>query len=366
MPAAPRTNRRRHLLVVISSHGYGHAMPTAAVLNSLKALATDVDLTLMTTVPRSILSQRIEGEFDLIERSVEFGMRMASPFDVLVRESTDGYVEIIESWDKLVDREAFHIDEINPDFMLSNISFLSIAGAKRAGRRCAAMCSFTWADVFRSYCGHASCADEVLTRLWASYNEAEIFLHAEPGTPMLEISNLRRIGPIGTTGINKQDAIRAHLNLDNDARIVVCDLGGIMPGTAGADLPQIDGLHWLIAGEPEKERFDVSQISRLNISHLDAVASADAIVTKPGYGTFVEACCSGTRVLYVEREVWPEEPYLIPWLRLNGCCAGISRESWETAAYGPELIALCEQEIPNTPLPTGNQQAATLLSDLMK
>ena len=103
MPAAPRTNRRRHLLVAISSHGYGHAMPTAAVLNSLKALATDVDLTLMTAVPRSILSQRIEGEFDLIERSVEFGMRMASPFDVLVRESTEGYVEIIESWDKLVD-----------------------------------------------------------------------------------------------------------------------------------------------------------------------------------------------------------------------------------------------------------------------
>ena len=364
-PSLLRGKNSRHLLVVISSHGYGHAMPTAAVLNSLKSLAPNVQLTLATGLPREILAQRIESEFSLIEHSVEFGMRMASPLDIHSEESAEGYADLVQRWDELVNGEAALIDELDPDLVLSNISFLAIAGARQAGRRSAAMCSFTWADVFESYCGYRRDADEISSRLWSTYNDAEVFLHADPGTPMARLTNLRPIGPIGTPGVDRSREIRSQLDLNAHRRLVVSDLGGILRGAKSIELPQISGVHWLVADEPTPGRTDVSRISQLGLSHVDAIASADAVVTKPGYGTFIEACCSATRTLYVERGTWPEEPHLVPWLHRHGCAASIDRKTWEAGAYADELLELFERPVPTPPKPTGNEEAANALIEMM-
>ena len=67
-------------------------------------------------------------------------------------------------------------------------------------------------------------------------------------------------------------------------------------------------------------------MEKLGIEFGDMLASCDAVLTKPGYGTFVEAACAGVPVLYVARKDWPEEPYLVNWLKRNGSCAEVERE----------------------------------------
>ncbi len=51
-------------------------------------------------------------------------------------------------------------------------------------------------------------------------------------------------------------------------------------------------------------------IAELRLSVMDVLGSRDAILGKPGYGTFAEAACNGKPVLYVSRGDWPEEPAL--------------------------------------------------------
>ena len=42
------------------------------------------------------------------------------------------------------------------------------------------------------------------------------------------------------------------------------------------------------------------------MNFADLLASSDALLCKPGYGSFVEAASCGVPVLYVARPDWPE------------------------------------------------------------
>lgn len=97
----------------------------------------------------------------------------------------------------------------------------------------------------------------------------------------------------------------------------------------------------------------------------DALRSCDALVTKPGYGAFVEGACNGIPVLYVERTDWPEFPYLSQWLHAHTRAAAISRRTLLEGDIAMHLGRLWEQPPPIAPLPSGALQAANLIARWM-
>ena len=95
----------------------------------------------------------------------------------------------------------------------------------------------------------------------------------------------------------------------------------------------------------------------------DLLASSDALICKPGYGSFVEAACSGVPVLYVNRPDWPEAPVLVEWLQQHGLCREVSRDTLEQGKIAEVL-----EEIWNAPgtkpvIPEGAQQVAEWLAE---
>ena len=70
-------------------------------------------------------------------------------------------------------------------------------------------------------------------------------------------------------------------------------------------------------------------IESLPMGFSDLLASSDALLCKPGYGSFVEATCGGTPVLHVSRADWPESAALVEWLQEHGACREVSRERLE-------------------------------------
>jgi UDP-N-acetylglucosamine:LPS N-acetylglucosamine transferase len=96
-------------------------------------------------------------------------------------------------------------------------------------------------------------------------------------------------------------------------------------------------------------------------SFTDVLANVDAVLTKPGYGTFAEAACNGTPVLYVPRDNWPEEIPMADWLQQHGRCAAIDRQRLMAGHISSALDALWQQAEKPRPLPTGINEAAKIL-----
>jgi hypothetical protein len=63
-----------------------------------------------------------------------------------------------------------------------------------------------------------------------------------------------------------------------------------------------------------------------------------SLLTKPGYSAFTEAACHGW-VLYAARRDWPEEPYLVAWLKRFGQCLEIPPDSCGRWLYCSSLSA---------------------------
>jgi hypothetical protein len=354
-----------HLLVDISAHGFGHVSQTAPVVNALSQLIPALRVTVRTAAPISILQQRFQCEFTHIPVAFDFGMTMSNAVDVMVDESAANYREFHADWGAKVQREAQAMRALSPDLLLANIPYLSLAAAQLASVRAVAMCSLNWADIYRPYCVRDSASREVYAQMSAAYNSAEYFLQPQPSMPMPGFFNTRQINPIAKIGRNQRALLATHLLSVTAEKWVLVAMGGMEFRLPMEAWPRIPGVRWLVPAAWKIERDDVSAFESFGWSFSDVLASCDAVLTKPGYGTFTEAACAGVPVLYVTRRDWPEEPHLVQWLQQNTACLEVARDTLDTGNLHELLQRLWGLPRPMPPVPSGANEAARYLFDLI-
>lgn len=343
-----------HLFVSITAHGFGHVAQTAPVLNRLNHLLPELRITVRSAVAPQHLRARIDAPFTHLPGQSDIGMLMSSALDVRVGASRAAYRDLHAGWSQRVAAEARLLRELKADFVLSNVGYLPLAGARQAGIPCAALCSLNWADIYRHYCGDDAIAAQIQTH----YANAHAFLRATPGMVMHDLPNLLPVFPIAELGSNRRDELGHMLKLSADEKLVLVSLGGINSHLPIASWPRIEGVRWLVPQSWQAEHPDAVALESLPLSFNDLLASCDALICKPGYGSFVEAACNGVPVLYVSRADWPESWCLIEWLEQHGRCCEISRAELERGAVGTALQKLWGEPCPDPVVPTGAQQAA--------
>jgi hypothetical protein len=354
-------NKQPHLLVCISGHGFGHVAQTAPVLNELHARMPLLRVTLRTMVPLQHLRSRIHFPFGYVRESVDIGMLMSSALDVNVKESAEAYRTQHLDWGARVMRESRELKEFEADFLLSNVAYLPLAGAFRAGIPSAAMSSLNWADIYGDYCGAVSGAHHTTKQIHVAYNGAETFLQTTPAMPMPEIYRGKRIGPVATVGENRRGELDDMLHLGVNEKLVLVSLGGVAGQLPMERWPRMEGIRWLVPSEWRTAHPDAVMIGALGLPFEDVLASCDALICKPGYGSFVEAACAGVPVLYASRPDWPETIYLAKWLGEHGIGQEVDRSSLESGHFEPSLRKLLAEPKPQPAVPTGVSEAADWL-----
>jgi UDP:flavonoid glycosyltransferase YjiC (YdhE family) len=241
--------------------------------------------------------------------------------------------------------------------VFSNVGYLPLAGAQRAGIANAALCSLNWFDIYRHYTRDA----ETSAQIRACYAGADAFLRTTPGMAMETLPNLIPVAPIAAVGKDRRDELDRHLRLSKEERLVLVSMGGIASRLPLEGWPRIDGVRWLVQQSWHVNHPDVIELEALPMDFGDLLASSDVLLCKPGYGSFVEAACSGTPVLYVDRPDWPESPALLAWLQQYGVCREVSRQQLEHGSLRQSLLDLLQAPLPIPPHPAGAAQAADWL-----
>ncbi len=315
-----------HLLVDISAHGLGHLAQTAPVLEALGELTGGLRLTVRSALPRQQLTRRISADFRHIPEARDFGFVMHNAVDIDLAASAQRYREFHAGWPQRIEAEADWLRQQRVDALLSNVAYLPLAAAAVAGIPAVGLCSLNWADLFWHYFGAEPWAAEIHAQMLAAYNAATGFLRVTPGLAMTGLSRRHDISPIA--GIGRRDRARTArlLDLEESQRWVLLAMGGMEFRLPVQDWPQTPGLCWLVPDEWQVRRRDVRGIGAADMNFTDLLASVDAVVTKPGYGTFVEAASGGIPILYLERDDWPETPHFAAWLAVNARAAVLTRE----------------------------------------
>jgi len=355
----------RHVLVDVSGHGFGHLAQVAPVLNVLRRRVPDLRLTVRSELPADVVRRRVTEPAQVVSAAVDVGLTMRSALDVDVPGSVRRYEEFHADWTARVGRAAADMARLGPDLVLADVPYLSLEAAARLSLPSVAMCSLNWADIYDRYADRSPERARIAAEIRSAYRRATHFLQPQPSMPMTDLPQRRPVGPIAALGCNRRAEVEARVGLRPEDRLVLIGLGGIETRLPVERWPVLPGVCWVVPTAWRVARADVVPMEALGMPFLDVLASSDALLTKTGYGSFVEAACHGVRVLYVPRPDWPEEPYLVDWLRAHGVCRPVGRSVLDAGALETELAALFEPPASRPPRPTGAKETADFLAGLL-
>ncbi|WP_221227794.1 hypothetical protein [Rhodocyclus tenuis] len=343
-----------HLFVDISAHGLGHLAISAPVIAALAALQPQLRLSIRSGLPKVALQKRIPLPFTHIAAASDFGFVMRDATRIDLAASAVAYRAAHADWPARVAAESAMLAELAPDLVFSNVSYLPLAGAAVAGIPAAALCSLNWAGLFAHFFAGEPWAPAIHREMLAAYRSAP-FLRTSPAMPMNDLGQCEDVGLIARLGS------RQNLGLPPGLRTVLVAMGGIRHRLPLENWPRQPGLRWLVPGEWQCTHPDAIAQDCFALAFTDLLASADAVITKPGYGTFTEAACNAVPVLYQRREDWPEQDCLIDWLQGNARCLEVSADRLQSGDIAGQLDALWAMPQVKAPQASGAEVAARRL-----
>lgn len=353
----------RHLWLVLTAHGFGHAAMSAPVVRLLKKMDPDLRVTVQSRGSVfDFLQARLGQHFEVVCETPDFGLMMESATIVNAEKSALSYQRLHQNLTRTIDHEAERLIAAKPDLVLSNVSYIAVAAAARAGIPAVALCCLNWADLYWHFCSTYPDADKIHREMLDCYRQAELFLRPLPAMPMPALQT-QAIGPIALLGSARKKEILCRLSLSEETRIGILAFGGVAMSFGLEALPSLPGWHWLSDdAQTIASRSDMSSWRELEIPLVDIIHSCDLLISKPGYNTFSEAGVNGTPLLWVERPGWPENIYLDQWLKQHGKCEKITVEQlFDPQSLANVIDTLLRMPTAAVALPTGAQEAAEIL-----
>ena len=138
--------------------------------------------------------------FELIDSASDFGYVMIDATRIDLAASATAYRQAHTNWALRVREESDFLGQLKPDLVLTNVSYLPLAGAASAGIPSLSLCSLNWADLFQHFFGHEPWAAKIHTEMLSAYRSAQKFLRVTPGMVMPDFEHLQAIAPIAAIG----------------------------------------------------------------------------------------------------------------------------------------------------------------------
>lgn len=348
------------ILCSITFHGYGHLSQAAPILNQLSLRFPRLRFVIQCAAPTALLRHWFDFDFEHDQAELDIGIPMRNALTADVDATYQYYRQQWQQHERWVQTASAVLERHRPDLVLANISHLLARAAAQLQIPCLQFCSLNWADILAAYCRDQPAAGEIIESLRQDYNQAQRFFCLTPGMPMTGLTNRQQIGPVCRLGTRRD--LAQHLNQPADTRFVWLSLGG-MAYPIDFERWQIpDKLFFIYGTDRANLPQGVISVTHTGLSHLDLIASCDLIMTKPGYGTFVEAACHGKPVLYLPRSNWAEEPYLLAWLRACGYCAAITDEQLQQGRFQANIEAALAAPVFAPVPPTGVNEMVNAIS----
>ena len=348
----------------ISSHGFGHAAQVVPVLNELGRRVPGLTAVLRTSVPARLFEANLKIAWDLSPAQQDVGCVQHGPLRIDVAATWEEHQRFHENWEDRVAAEARVIRSCDPGLVLSDISYLAIDAAARTDVPAVGLCNLSWDGILKLFLepGRREQVD-VIQRIQESYSLADLMIRIAPGIPLEAFRTIVDVGPVAQLATPGPSMLRAAVGAQAHERVVLVAFGGIaLDGLPFNRLDRMTDYRFVVSGAVPAEARRIHLSDSIPLSFSALLASADIVVTKPGYATVVEAAAYRRPVVYVRRYNFADEAGLVDYLHRYGRAVELSADDftsgrWENALRTVEAITLPSP----APAPTGATEAADLL-----
>ncbi|NOS79549.1 MAG: hypothetical protein HOP35_16580 [Nitrospira sp.] len=349
----------------ISAHGYGHAAQVVPVLNELGRRIPSLRIILRTNVPRHFFESRMTMPWELRPAQMDIGCLQHGPLTMDWDATWQAHRTFHANWEARLKEETLAIRNARPDLVIGNTPYLAMAAGTAADIPTVAIASLSWDEILRDHVDPGQpWHTAILEDIRRAYGEAHLLLRLTPGLPMPAFRHAIDIGPIAHPLPPERTRIRRHLRIPDHDALVLVAFGGIRFEALPFDrMESMPGIQFLIDGPVPPHNRRVHSLAALSERFSTLLSSVDVIMTKPGYGTTIEAVEVRTPVVYVRRYNFADEDFLVTYLHRYGRGVELSRADFLEARWEPAIRQALALPKPASPPPacTGAADAAMQL-----
>lgn len=296
--------------IAITSHGFGHAVRTATVIEKLRQLRGDLKLILVTVAPQWLLKSYVQGDFVYRQRVFDVGAIQSDSL-TLDRSTTLSKMEsIVAESEQIIAEEVQYIRDNNVKLVLADIPALAAPIARAAEIPCWMMSNFAWDFIYRDWGEEFK---DVVAWLENYYGQSDRLFRLPLAEPMTAFPNVTDTGLTGISPHYSPAEIRAKFNLTApQAKTVLLTFGGLgVQATPYENLKDFPDWEFITFDGNAPDLPNLLKVSDRRLRPIDFMPICSRVFSKPGYSTFSEALYCDVPIVSLTRDGFAEAEVLL-------------------------------------------------------
>ena len=325
------------LVYYISGHGFGHAARSIELTKAIIAARPDTRVIVKTSAPAWLFETNLGAAAHLVPFQADTGISQIDSVTIDERDSLERAVAFYGHFDELARREAQFLRSSGATAVLGDMPPLAHAAAAHAGVPSIAIGNFTWDWIYDAYDSFKAEASAVIDVIRQAYALATLALRLPMHGGFEPMAGVTVDIPFIARRSTRDPAdTRRRLGVPDDRPFVLASFGAY---GLGADYQDIARAQHLTVLAP-RAQLDAGVI------YPDAVAAADLVITKPGYGIVSECIAGNTPLLFTSRGRFVEYDVFVAEMPRVLRCRFIPQDDLLAGRWRPHIDALLEQPPP--------------------
>ena len=304
-----------HLAYYITAHGYGHGVRSCDILGALLAGHPDVKISVATDLPEEFLRSRLPFHRDRLRvrpGAFDVGMVQKDSIRVDVEATLGRALELVRERGSRLKCESEILRAEGADLVVADIPSIPIEAATVAGIPAVAVGNFSWDWIYAPFVERDARWRKVIQLFEEGYRQAEVLLKLPFSPPMSIFQKQVDIPLMAKPGRARREELAAMTGADVGKRWVLLSFTTLDWNEAALEkVEALDGFEFFTVKPLDwPGRKNIHAVDRMKMSFSDVLASADVVVTKPGFGILCDCVANAKPMVYAEREDFIEFPLL--------------------------------------------------------
>ena len=348
------------LVYYITAHGYGHGVRSCDIIRALRRADPELYIHVVSDLPVDFLRSRLDLPLEAYRAgSFDVGMVQLDSIRVDVGQTLHRVESVLAHRADRIARERIFLREHHAGLVVCDIPAMPIEAAKAEGLPALAVGNFAWDWIYEEFVSRDARWIPAVEAFREAYGRVDLLLRLPFSEPMAAFPLQMDIPLVSTPGKNRRAEMARVLGLDTNKRWVLLSFSTLdWDKDALNRVQEMDDFLFLTVlplGWPGK---NLVAIDRHQFSFSDVIATADAVVSKPGYGILSECVVNNKPLVYAERTDFREYPVLEAALKRHLRFQHIPAEELYRGNLKPYLDAVATAPPPLEPLAAGGDRVA--------
>lgn len=351
----------------ISGHGLGHASRSCQIINALRRRHPGIAVEVVSSAHPWFFAGFLDPSVPVRRLSLDLGVLQRDSLVMEEEATLQACRDFLPLRQQLVAAEAASLRTAGVSLVAADIPAPAFAAAAAAGVPSVAISNFSWDWIYAGLAEKHPGYDDVVAAVGSDYAQAGLLLRLPFYGDFPAFRRIEDLPLVARHTRRPAAEVRRTLGIAEGTRVGLISFGGF--GLNDFDSAPLAHLHgWIFLTEAGLG-VEADNVRLIATDHYypDLVATADVVITKPGYGIVSEAIAGGTAVLYTARGDFREQALLVAALHRYTRAREIGNDELRRGEWGEALEALMAQPQPvETIAANGDVVAADRLAELAK